>query len=94
MRAYARPTRACLSVVLILGLAIAYGWVQPLLSQPGAASDPNQTQRQPAAPASGYLESHKGVQQPLEILGGPISSFGAPAFRGRPVGPAGLQASG
>ena len=71
MQAYPRTARACLSAVLILALAIAYGWAQPLLSQPGAARDPNQTQ-QPQAPASGYLESHRGVQQPFEILGGPI----------------------
>lgn len=72
MQAYPKTVRACLYAVLVLGLVIAYGWVRPSLSQTGAARDPNQTQPQQAAPASGYLESHKSVQQPFEILGGPI----------------------
>ena len=67
MQAYSKAIRACLYGILVLGLAIIYVWAHA--SQSGAARDPNQHQ---PAPASGYLESHKGVQQPFELLGGPI----------------------
>ena len=55
--------------LLILGLV---GWAQPLMAQDDAAKAKKMEKLQEMAPYRGYLQAHRDLQQPQELLGGPL----------------------